>query len=171
MTINALAISSLKHIQIAVEARDQAAPFRTFLDNFFAYYFGRPFLNQNGRPHWLNAPCPKRHRDALMNLHFISIPAMRVLAGLSDEPLVRDHAIPVAVIRDLLMNTPQPRLEVIECYVRNFYRLGLITRLEDEQLTAAGLRSRMPDGWSPHHGPFCRYNKVGIVAQQLREGL
>lgn len=171
MAMNALALSSLRHIQIATEVRDRAAPYRTFLDNFYAYYAGGPLLNQTGRPHWFNRPCPREHRDALASAHFVSVRAMRVLAGLSRESLVRDHAIPVAVLRDMLLNAHNPSLEIIERYIRNFYRLGIVTEGEDQSLTAAGLRSSMPEGWNPHDGPFSRYDAVGITAQQVREEL
>lgn len=171
MPFNTLALSSLKHIQIATEVRDRSAPFRTFLDNFYAYHTGGSLLNRQGRPHWFNNPCPRRHREALLGLHFVSIGAMRVLAGLSDEALVRDHAVPVAVIREMLMNAHEARLEIIERYVRRFYRLGLITRGEDERLSAAGLRSTMPVGWHACDGPFARYDEASITAQQVRDEL
>lgn len=171
MALSNLALSTLRHVQIAVEARDQAAPYRTFFDNFYAYFRGGPLLNQAGRPHWFNNPCPQKHRNALMTVHFVSSTAARVLAGLYTERLVRDHAIPVAVIREILMNAHRPSDELVERYLRSFYRLGLITESEDERINAAGLRSRMPENWHPHDGAFARYEAVGITAQQVRDEL
>lgn len=170
MMMNSLAMSTLRHIQIATEARDRAAPFRTFFDNHFAYRSGGPFLSRTGTPLWFNAPCPKRDREALMGAHFVSAEAMRVIAGLSSEALVRDHAIPVRVLRDLLMNAHAPTIQLINGYMQDFYRLGIITRSEDQRLNAAGLRSTMPEGWTGRCSPFARYDVVGITAQQLRAG-
>lgn len=171
MALNGLALSTLKHIQIAVEAGDRGAPFRTFLDNFYAYYAGGPFLNRSGRPHWLNAPCPRRHRDALLHSHFVSVAAMRVLAELSDERLVKDHAIPVSVLREMLLQDGCNTLERVQSLMNRFYRIGIITASEDALLTSRGLRSRMPSGWRTSDGPFARFETVGITAQQLREDL
>ncbi|MFN3725217.1 MAG: hypothetical protein ACK4SZ_02815 [Allosphingosinicella sp.] len=171
MALNNLALSTLRHIQIAVEARDRAAPYRTFFDNFYAYYRGGPLLNDAGRPYWFNNPCPRKHRNALASLHFVSSAASRVLAGLDTERLVRDHAIPVAVLREILMNAHPPSDEVVERYLRSFYRLGLITESEDERLSAAGLRSHMPKSWHSHDGAFARYEAVAITAHQVRDEL
>lgn len=52
--------------------------------------------------------------------------------------------------------------------VNRFYRIGVITRPEDAELIAAGLRSQMSRGWSSAHEPFARYTAVGIVAQQIK---
>lgn len=171
MAINALALSTLKHLQIATEAQDRGAPFRTFFDNFYAYYVGGPFLNQSGRPHWHNNPCPRRHREALLHSHFVSVPAMRVLAGLSEERLIKDHAIPVSVLRELFLEDGCNTLERVHSLMSRFYRIGIITAFEDALLTSRGLRSRMPSGWRMSDDPFARYESVGITAQQLREEL
>lgn len=166
--MNALAMSTLRHIQIATEARDRAAPFRTFFDNLHAYRTGGALLSRTGKPLWFNAPCPTRDREALLSAHFVSTEAMRVIAGLSHEPLVRDHAVPVSVLRELLMNAHAPTIDLVDGYMRDFYRLGIITRSENERLNAAGLRSKMPEGWTAHDTPFARYEAAAITAKQLR---
>lgn len=166
---NSLEISTLQHIQIAAEAKDRGAPFRTFFDNLHAYRVGGPYLNMNGRPVWLNSPCPHRHRDALLGAHFVSVGAMRVLAGLADEPLIKDHATPVSVLRELLIEAGCSTVNAVEALVGRFYRIGIITRCEDTRLVASGLRSRMPNGWRAGDGPFARYEAVGITAQHVRD--
>lgn len=168
MPWNSLEISTLKHIQIATVAKDRAAPFRTFFDNLHAYRVGGPYLSMNGRPIWLNSPCPRRHRDALLGAHFVSVEAMRVITGLRDEPLVKDHATPVAVLRELLIEGECSTVDEVKTIMGGFYRIGIITRSEDNRLIAAGLRSKMPQGWMLKHGPFARYEAVGIIAQQVR---
>jgi hypothetical protein len=169
VTMNPLEVSNLKHIQIAAEAKDRGAPFRTFFDNLHAYRVGGPYLSMNGRPVWLNSPCPRRHRDALLGAHFVSVGAMRVLAGLTEEPLIKDHATPVAVLRELLIEAGYRTVKEVEALVERFYRIGIITRSEDIRLIGLGLRSRMPNGWRAGDGPFARYEAVGITAQHVRE--
>lgn len=171
MLTNTLALSSLKHIQIAVEAKDRGAPFRTFFDNFFAYHVRGAHLNSNGRPIWLNNPCPRRHRDALLGAHFVSVAAMRVLAGLSEERLVKDHAIPVSVLREMLIDDNCDTLKRVQRLMSRFYRIGIITVSEDDLLVSRGFRSQMPSGWRRGDGPYARYDAVGITAQQLRDEL
>ncbi|NJC05766.1 hypothetical protein GGQ97_001559 [Sphingomonas kaistensis] len=79
-----------------------------------------------------------------------------------------DHAVPVKVLRELLLNASKPTLEIIDSYMRSLYRLGAITRSEDGRLNDAGLRSRMPEGWTAQCSPYARYEAAGITAQQLR---
>lgn len=159
--------SYLKHIVIATEARDHSAPFRTFFDNWFAFKEGGPFLNGNSRPHWHNNPCPDRHGEALRRAHFVSASAARTLGGLVRERLMKDHAIPVAVVRDMLFDEQPNSIEQIRAFMLKNYCIGIITDEEDRTLNAAGLRSRMPPGWTIADGPFARYEAVGIVAQDL----
>lgn len=165
--MNSLALSTLRYIQIAAEARDRAAPFRTFFDNLFAYRVRGPLLRGTGAPLWLNAPCPVRDREALMRTHFVSTNAALVLAGRKEETLVRDHAIAVAALRDLLLTIRPQTVEQTDDLMRRFYRLGVITRSEDLRLNAAGLRAKMPAGWTTEDDVFARYEAVAISGQQL----
>lgn len=167
---NPLEDSYLKHILIAVEVRDHSAPFRTFFDNWFAFKEGGPFLNGNSRPHWFNNPCPDKHGQALCRAHFVSQTAARTLGGFTRERLMRDHAIPVAVLRDMLFEQQPDSINSIRAFLRQHYCFGIITDEEDRKLNAAGLRSCMPDGWTTADGPFARYERVGIIAQDQRLG-
>lgn len=164
-TPNQLESVYLKHILLAVGVRDYSAPFRTFFDNWFAFKEGGPFLNGNSRPHWFNAPSPDKHGQALRRAHFVSQDAARTLGGLARERLMKDHAIPVAVLRDMLFDEQPNSIEEIRAFMLKNYCFGVITDEEDRKLSAAGLRSRMPRRWAAADGLFARYEAVGIVAQ------
>ena len=168
MTVNPLEQSYLKYILGAVEVRDYSAPFRTFFDNWFAFKEGGSFLNANSRPHWFNNPKPGQHGEALRSAPFVSVEASRTMAGLERQRLVKDHAIPVSVLRDVLFTKSPDSTECVRKILLQFYRFGIITETENRMLTAAGLRSRMPDGWTTVDSPFARYDAVSIVAQDLQ---
>jgi hypothetical protein len=169
-TTNDFGRSYLKRILASVEVRDFSAPFRTDFDNWFAFREGGPFLNGNSRPHWHNHPCPDKHGVALRRAHFVSHAAARTLGGIARERLMKDHAIPVAVLRDLLFDRQPDSIEQVRAVLLRHYRFGVITEQEDRLLNAAGLRSRMPEGWTPNDGPFARYEKVGIAGQDGGQG-
>lgn len=164
---NELEKSYLTRILVSISVRDYSAPFRTDFDNWFAFKEGGPFLNANSRPHWHNNPCPNKHGDALRRAHFVSAAAARTLGGLARERLMKDHAIPVAVVRDMLFDEQPNSIEEIRAFMLKNYCFGIITETEDRKLNAAGLRSRMPQGWTIADCPFARYEVVGIVAQDL----
>jgi hypothetical protein len=167
-TANALEQSYLEHILIATKLRDHSAPFRTFFDNWFAFRQGGPFLNANSRPHWYNNPCPDKHGAALRRAHFVSQAAARTLGGVTRERLMKDHAIPVSILRDMLFQEHPRTVEDVRAFMLAHYRFGIITDAEDRRLNKAGLRSRMPNGWVNGESPFARYEAVGIAAQDLR---
>lgn len=164
-TINPLEESYLKRILVSVSVRDYSAPFRTDFDNWYAFKEGGPFLNGNSRPHWYNNPCPDKHGEALSRAHFVSTAAARTLSGIERERLMKDHAIPVAVLRDMLFHEQPNSIEEIRAFMLKNYSFGIITDEEDRKLNAAGLRSRMPQGWTAADGQFARYEAVGIAAQ------
>ena len=168
--VNVLEESYLERILVSVAVRDFSAPFRTDFDNWFAFKEGGPFLNANSRPHWHNNPCPDKHGAALRRAHFVSHAAARTLAGVTRERVMKDHAIPVSVLRDILFEEQPRTIEEVRSFMLRYYCFGIITEEEDAELNRAGLRSRMPDGWTPKDGPFARYEKVGIVAQDRGSG-
>lgn len=170
--INPLEISYIEHILVALRVKDASAPYRTFFDNWFAFRVGGPFLNRNSRPHWFNAPSPDRHGEALRRADFISAAAARTLSQLTRDRLVKDHAIPVSVLRDMLFETQPQTQEDVREFLRVHYRIGIITATEHAALSAAGLTSRMPSGWrTKGDSLFLRYENAGIVAQDLsRDG-
>lgn len=166
---NPLEFSYLEHILIAITAEDRSAPYRTFFDNWFAFKIGGPFLNRNSRPNWHNNPCPDRHGEALKSAHFLSSKAARTLSGVERQRLVKDHAIPVAVLREMLIDQQPSSIAEVEQLMLRYYRIGVITQRENEQLRASGLNSEMPRGWTTGHDPFARYAQVGIISQDINE--
>lgn len=168
MTRMPLEESYLHHILIAVHARDASAPFRTFFDNWYAFSKGGPFLNRNSRPHWFNNPCPRKHGEALSRNAFVSANAARTLSGLSHDRLVKDHAIPVAVLRSELFDRQPKDVNEVRSFLKTYFNCGIVTKEEDSRLTAAGLRSAMPSGWTFNDSVFARYMAVGIQSQDLK---
>ena len=85
-----------------------------------------------------------------------------VLDGLSDDRLVKDHSIPVAVIRDILIDQKDKSLLKIEETLSYNYRLGVIAKTDDQELNKQGLRAKMPLGWQVGDNPFARYAEIGL---------
>lgn len=172
-----IAASYLHHIIIALEAEDGAAPFRDFFDNWYAYETGGGHLTTGGRPVWFNNPCAKRHNGALAAMHFVSRQAAAILADasaagsqyaemrLSKESAVRlmvDHAIPLRVLRQTMFEDSGLRSpESLQTFLRQNYRLGVVTFEENARLSSLGLVSAMPGDWSGAD-PFARYAAAGI---------
>jgi hypothetical protein len=170
MARNALALSYAEHILIASQVGDRSAPFRTFFDNWFAFRMAGPFLNQNSRPHWFNNPSPDKHGSALENCHFVSCGAARVLSGMSRDRLVKDHCVPVSTLREIIIDRQPQTIEDVEGLLLQFYRVGVLTKAEDDRLTAVGLRSEMPAGWTTAQNVFARYSEAEIIGQEPSRG-
>ncbi|MDA1311470.1 MAG: hypothetical protein O2985_17960 [Proteobacteria bacterium] len=160
-----MAEAYLEHIHIFVRSRDsELRNLRTFLDNWFQYDKGKPFLNNNCRPIWFNKPDPVKYKDALLRMHFVSEDARRVIDGGLQEHLVKDHAVPVKVIGKILMDDKTITSASLQERLCTIYRLGVITKSEDLKLNAAGLRQKMPSDWRIGDDVFARYVRVGIVS-------
>jgi hypothetical protein len=177
-----LAASYLDHIAIALAVNDQGAPFRTFIDNWYAFEIGAGHLTKGDRPIWFNNPCAKTHKVALRGMHFQSASAAAVLELAETDParylqarakddavrLMVDHAIPLRVIVQMLLAAAKqeaPTRESIRARLLRWYHLGVITAEEDTRLNRHGLRSAMPKLWDGKD-VFARYAEVGIVAMQ-----
>ncbi len=152
----------LLYLQLYLNSGDRDGPtFRGFVDNWFAYHFGGPFLNRNGRPKWFNNPDPVKQREALLNMHFISSEAKRTIDGKASDRLIKDHSIPIAVLRERLRTLNDHQPETIEAFLKSNYRLGVLTLAEDKRLTERGLKSSMPSDWNGID-TYARYHQVGI---------
>jgi hypothetical protein len=178
LTRRRLADSYLDHVLIALEARDRGAPFRDFLDNWYAYEVGKGHLTKGGRPIWFNNPCAQTHQEALAAMHFVSRDARAILSQAREEattfrslrnerhPSVRlmvDHAVPLRIlVRHLFEEEALRSREAIRGYLCDWYRMGVITSSEDARLNAAGLRSAMPQPWDG--SVFARYVAASIEA-------
>ena len=157
--------SYIKHIALAVAAEDPSAPYRTFFDNWFAYHACGPFLNSKGRPRWFNKADPVQSADALKAMHYISDRAWRVLIGEAPrEDLIKDHTIPVAILRDHLL----AHRIVDEDLIRNFlirnYKLGVITSDDDNKINSKkGFRSGIGDfSLLNNYNPITRYKECEL---------
>lgn len=96
-----------------------------------------------------------------------------VAAGETDDT-VDDHAIPVIVLVEELLDFDNKQVAVnetnlrrVEALLDDSILLVEITRGEDAQLAANGYQQRMPEGWRvqghPYHrDPLARYRAAGI---------
>jgi len=152
----------LDYIVAFVRMRDpNGSVLRGFVDSWFAYHSGGAFLSRGGRPIWFNTPDPDKHGSALSAMHFVSSDAKQVLAGRSSERLMKDHAVPIAIVRELLFEIDEVNPTTIKLFLREHYRLGVITKREDNLLSSIGLRSKMPTEWD-RSDPFARYKRAEI---------
>jgi hypothetical protein len=159
----------LEHIQLYLRSADPNGHlFRTLCDNWFAYRMGGSFLSKGHQPVWFNNPDPRKHQTALRKMHFISTSAEAVLQGTNAERLIKDHAVPIAVLRKILIERqPQGKAEIRDLLIQH-YRLGVLTKSEDDALSAGGLRSRMPGNWCGND-PLARYSACGIEGRAISE--
>jgi len=146
MPENPMEKTYLKYIETFLRAKEPNAHlFRTFVDNWFAYHTGGPFLNSRGRAKWFNNPDPVSERSALLQMHWISQSAQNVLNGKEIVHLVKDHAIPLLVLRNRMFQFEEWTLNSIRQFLIENYKLGLITIDEDNKINKSGLRQKMPE--------------------------
>lgn len=74
-----------------------------------------------------------------------------------------EHAIPVDVLFDRFLDASSrdDMTDLIEAY-----HVAVVTTEEDKNLTKAGLRKQMPQGWSWGDDPLARWQQVGIVVER-----
>ncbi len=172
-----IAESYCSHILIALEAGDHGAPFRDFLDNWYAHHVGEGHLTAAGRPIWFNNPCAAKHQSALSKMHFVSKNAAAILAqaktsrlkfiGLRSQKdqtvrLMVDHAVPISLMCQMMFKDAKIRsVGAIQTFLLHFYRLGVLTYEEDQRLNRLGLQRKMPDNWDKND-IFARYHAAAI---------
>lgn len=133
---------------------------RTFVDSWYAMDRGGPLLEPSGRPLWLNNPDPRKVGPALLACDFVSANALtRIQRG--EMGLIKDHAIPVRVLRERLAALEDTSAESIEALLRRFYAVGVITTDEDRRLNSKRLNNKMPAGWDGV-SKFARYEAADI---------
>ena len=163
MNLDKLKNSYLTHIMIFVDSQNNDKHLlRTFIDNWFAYYKKGPFLSKNNKPLWFNNPDPFKCRDALLNMHFVSKRALDVINNNLDTRLIKEHALPVSVIYELLYKENLKKERDVEDFLINYYRLGVLTFDEDKKLTEAKLKYKMPLEWNKNMNVLYRYEVVEI---------
>ncbi len=182
-----LADSYLRHILIILEANDRGASLRDFLDPWWSFMRGDPFIN--GVEHYsqrtMNNPCPCcEHRERLPRLDFVSAGAAAALerrvckyksrqggndTRAAEDRLIVDHSVPLAQICVALFDQRATwTLPSLQQFLQHHYKRGLLTRAEDnllnERREGQSLSSKMPPGWSLGGDPFARYRARGIEA-------
>ena len=160
--------SYLTHIKIYIKSyNNDKHLLRTFIDNWFAYYKRGPFLTKNNRPKWFNNPNPRKSKNALLSMHFISKNAYEVINKDMDVRLIKEHSLPVSVIYKLLFEEKYHCEKDIESFLINYYKLGVITKEEDDKLTKNKLKDAMPEGWNKYKSVFDRYKEVNILKYDI----
>lgn len=95
-------------------------------------------------------------------MDFISTGARAVLDGASDDRLIKEHAVPVRKLRELLTNLgADASVNEIEETLIKYYKLGVLTKEEDDKINQASLNSRMPLDWDGEN-MFARYAAAKI---------
>ncbi len=181
--LRVLADSYLDHIRIAIEAGDQGAPFRDFVDNWNAFRCDHEHHRSRGdRPRWFNNPSALARVQMLDALDFRSVGASAILGDAARDPaayqrryaardrdvkLAVDHAVPIGVmVAALFAGDVELTREGIDAYLNRWYRLGLLSHHEDASLNVQGLRSAMPVGWD-RENPYARYKAAGIATAHV----
>ena len=77
------------------------------------------------------------------------------------NPFIYEHAVPAGVLRAELLGASGDDQRVLEVLM-GAGPVAALLRTEDERLRAAGLGSRMPEGWRVGDDPLARYHAVGI---------
>lgn len=84
--------------------------------------------------------------------------------GLKRKDVIHEHVIPHSIVMKKLLTLESLTSENVMSVIEKYYLICVITKKEDKLLTAAGLRSKMPDGWDEEDGSvFARYEAVGIL--------
>ena len=91
--------------------------------------------------------------------------------GLKRKDVVHEHAVPHSIVMKKLLELDSLTDESIMSVLNKYYVICVITKDEDDRLTSAGLRSKMPDQWNGENdGVFARYEheKVRISIRMER---
>jgi hypothetical protein len=150
----------LQYIQ--PDGSDKSEKFRTLVDSWYGYYMGAGFVKRTGSVQWLNRRdlAQKRHHAAICKMHFISAEAKKVLNSDRDDHLIKDHSVPVNILRKELTALNPLDTEGVKTFLLDRYRLGVITKCEDNKLSGP-LKSGFPSGRSTLDS-LARYKEVGI---------
>jgi hypothetical protein len=84
---------------------------------------------------------------------------------------IYEHAVPAGIVREWLLSGDKSPNGVSVC-LNAAGSVTVLLRSEDDQLRAAGLNAKMPEGWRMGDDPLARYKAVGITLsdQVLRVG-
>ena len=73
-----------------------------------------------------------------------------------------DHAIPIKILRQEFSKLQSPSIPEIRAFLLKRYKLGVITKTEDNKLNQNQLRSDMPKNWNGENWR-ARYEEIGIT--------
>jgi hypothetical protein len=168
MDLDKLKHSYLTFIKIHIETQNPDNKLiRSFIDRWFAYKKQGNFLTKGNIERTFNRSDISPNnlqvvtKDCLLNMHFISKNALNAINSKSDTRLVKDHAVPVKIISEMLKQVNCPSEASVEKLLLSFYRLGVLTHEEDKTLNQFNLKSAMPNDWDGKN-VFARYEKAGI---------
>ena len=168
LDLDKLKHSYLTFIKVHIETQNPDNKLiRSFIDRWFAYKKQGNFLTKGNIERTFNKSdispnnLPEVTKDCLLNMHFISKNALNAINSKSDMQLVKDHAVPVKIISEMLKQVNCPSEASIEKLLLNFYRLGVLTHEEDKTLNQLNLKSAMPNDWDGKN-VFARYEKANI---------
>jgi len=83
-----------------------------------------------------------------------------------DKPTLLEHMIPTSIIKVAILTCGKEKASISHI-LRNSGQVVVMLRREDDQLIAAGLRSKMPAEWKGFgEDPLIRYKKAGIALSE-----
>jgi hypothetical protein len=165
--VKALEVAYLDHLLIYLDSRDRNGPlFRTLIDNWNAYSRVGIFLNRNHNARWFNNPDYIRQKQLSTSVNFVSKSIEAAIANKISVRAIMDHAIPVSILRLLMIERAPKSTNEVRKFLKQYYTLGLITKDEDVLLNQKGLGRSMPADWDGKCR-FARYAKVGIEKSKV----
>lgn len=98
-------------------------------------------------------------------MHYISSEALGVVQGGAKRvPLVKDHAVPVSVLRDYLLEEAVVSESAIQEFLVKNYKLGVITKDDDLQIVSSKLRCGIGNAsLDDLYDASSRYTRAGLT--------
>jgi hypothetical protein len=175
-----LADSYLDHVLIALRADDRGVNFRNFLDPWWCFSRGAPFVDKRRdggfKAREFNNPCAWRNRDRLPEFDLYSDGARSIVAkGLvakivdrkkhpAEYRLIIDHSVPFAVLsRRLWSDATQWDRDSLRDFLDQNMKRAVLSFAEDQVLNQLKLTSKMPHSWSFGDDPYARYAAAQLV--------
>lgn len=75
--------------------------------------------------------------------------------------LTYEHMVPLSVLGGMLLEARDDPQKV-KGLLKDYYQVCWVTKAEDRELNALGLKSKMPEGWAPGGPADARYRAAGI---------
>ena len=97
--------------------------------------------------------------DEVSDINFYRSTAAR---DLKRKDVIHEHVVPHSIVMNKLLALDPLTFESVMSLIKKYYVICAITKEEDKQLNAAGLRSKMPKDWESDNNVFARYEAVEI---------